>query len=402
MIVLHGRAAAAKQAGAEDDERKAHRQLSMCNLFSLQLFVRLVRASSMFLLVGLATAGVYISMLRWRESQAQQLAARMQAELNSLLSHDLGLGHVFPSVEALGGHVPIFIIHRDRHTMLLRLVESILAVIDARLTPFAIFVHDMQSSNPETLRALSELEAKSLRQPREPPVLVHRDVGVDAALADAIAANPDLVADARVNVVLNRVRQSIDEYLKNHRGVQYYVVTDPDVELAGDMPGDILALLALLLDRFPGTTLAAPGLRIDDLPQSTCRSHLVRLHESPFWAGLAHSIGVDSVRRYFSWPKPVDTTFAMYRRSFSFHRLSLGLRLHHPYVIRHMPWYEPLARSNWTAEMRYYMDHALPITHWTNKLRSSQDADAATLDKIFELELMEKFNVVCDRKLPPY
>lgn len=364
--------------------------------------VSVARASALFLIVLQAGA---IAFLLTRYASTQRVVSRMQAELNDLHLRDLGFGHELPSAEALGGHVPIFVLHRDRHTMLRRLVASLRAVIDTRLTPFVVFVHDMQSSNPETLRALDELQKASAEAatPADLRVIVHRDQTVESALADAIARDPTLGFDARVNIVLNSVRQSIEQYLQTHRGVQYYVVTDPDVELPTGMPGDVLALAALLLERFPTATLVAPGLRTDDLPQSTCRSHLVRFHESGFWEGLPHSIGVGHVRRYFSVPMPVDTTFAMYRRSFPFSRLNWGVRLHHPYVIRHLPWYEPLARANWTAEARYYVDHALPITHWTGKEVAAQpEADAATLDRTFEAELRNKYAITCDRKLPPH
>lgn len=342
-------------------------------------------------LMALLIVGILALLHNLASMRAQLGIAR--AALEAMQAHDLGAYHRLPSGESIG-HVPIFIIHRDRPTLLRALVRS-LRVIDARLTPFAIVIHDMQSSNPEALRTLDELEASGQAPVNHAPrILVERDQFVDAALAEAVAR--DAPVNERISLVLNRVRSTIDKYINSHPDVQYYVVTDPDVVLAPDMPGDVLALSALLLQLRPDLAVVAPALRIDDLPMNLCRSQVIQNHEVQFWHAHAHSIQAHAVRRYFSAPVLVDTTFGMYRSSFSFRRLNGGARLHPPYWVQHEPWYQPLAREDWSAEQRYYVEHALPITAWTQALHGPPGA-ASDLDRQYELALAAEYGLNCSR-----
>lgn len=292
-------------------------------------------------------------------------------------NRDLGTLEM-PSRDALGP-IPIFIIHRDRHSLLCDLIRSMHA-IDRNVTDYSIVVHDMASSNPKSLKTLRQLARGEHAAPAAGvKVSVVFDTGVDEAMAWAVAQN--LSSNDRTSILLNRVKATVDKHLAAHPEVQYYVVSDPDVALAPNTPGDVLALAALLLAARPRLDLVAPGIRTDDLPPHLCRSQLIQNHESGFWHGHAHSVKVNALRRYFSAPAPVDTTFALYRRAFPFRRLNLGARLHTPYVITHTPWYRPLSRSALTDEERYYIDHALPITMWTEAAREAAQREAEALTK---------------------
>jgi hypothetical protein len=140
-----------------------------------------------------------------------------------------------------------------------------------------------------------------------------------------------------------------------------YVVTDCDV--VPDAPDDWLAHLGSVLDRHPEAAKVGLGLRIDDLPTRYLLHSVVCDWERRYWVDRAEP-GV--------WRADVDTTLALYRplgevREFTYER---SLRTDHPYVARHLTWYED--SGNLPDEINFYRKHlgddhhtGASMVHWS-------------------------------------
>jgi GT2 family glycosyltransferase len=126
---------------------------------------------------------------------------------------------------------------------------------------------------------------------------------------------------------------------------RYYVVTDPDLDLA-ETPRDCLGHLRACIERYPEAGKIGLGLRIDDVPpQSPYYAHVNQLEKS-YWNLPLLEGGVR--------PAPVDTTFAIYDKRLLDRYWVCGGRTDHPYTARHLPW-SVVERD---AEFQYYLDHA--------------------------------------------
>lgn len=108
----------------------------------------------------------------------------------------------------------------------------------------------------------------------------------------------------------------------------FYVVTDPDLSMAG-CPTDVLKVLADGLNRFPWATKAGVGLEIEDIPAEYPSRELIRDIEGRYWT--------DRLDAGF-FRAAVDTTFALYRTGDE-PPCAPALRSDRPYVARHLPWY---------------------------------------------------------------
>lgn len=123
----------------------------------------------------------------------------------------------------------------------------------------------------------------------------------------------------------------------------YYVVSDPDLDLSG-VPSDLLPLLQHGLYQHPDYHSCGLSLCIDDIPPD--QRVRVLAGERRFWD---QKIG----RSFFH--AAIDTTFAMYRLG---DRPTYGgrkaLRTAPPYTARHLPWY--LTKDSMTEEDLFYYD----------------------------------------------
>lgn len=139
-------------------------------------------------------------------------------------------------------------------------------------------------------------------------------------------------------------------------GSRRYLVTDPDLVLDDDIPGDWLLRMSDELTATTGLIKVGLGLRLDDLPD-TDLSATVRGWELAFWQ--------DHTPTGQAWRAPVDTTLALYQPLSAVPGFALhpAARLDAPYLARHLPWYGDLD----PAETDHYRTHALPGTsHWIN------------------------------------
>ena len=126
---------------------------------------------------------------------------------------------------------------------------------------------------------------------------------------------------------------------------EQYIVTDPDLDLAG-IPADWLAILAAGLTMYPQVDKCGFGLRLDDLPQST-EGNFIRQHEAKYW---------DEPLGAMFFNAPIDTTFALYRagvQKYSYTAIRSGL----PYAARHVPWYYT-SFDKLPADEQYYFKTA--------------------------------------------
>lgn len=137
-------------------------------------------------------------------------------------------------------------------------------------------------------------------------------------------------------------------------GSEWYIVTDPDLDLA-DVPKDLVDVLLSGFTVMPNAVKVGVSLEIDDLPP--VHSERVRSWEQQFWTRLVGD-------GFFQ--ADIDTTLAIYRAE-TMHATAMTtnqgcLRTVRPYTARHMPWY--LDPKNLSAEETYYFQQANGCTTW--------------------------------------
>ena len=134
-----------------------------------------------------------------------------------------------------------------------------------------------------------------------------------------------------------------------------YVVTDSDVVPADFCPPDLIGALLATLQRWPDAKKVGTALRIDNLPDSYGDVDTVRKWESQFWE---HPVAPGV------FAAPIDTTFALYPPRGEFSNEACNLRLGHPYIAEHTPWYAD--ETALSAEERYYREHtSATFSNWS-------------------------------------
>lgn len=134
-----------------------------------------------------------------------------------------------------------------------------------------------------------------------------------------------------------------------------YVLTDSDVVPASFCPADLIGTLLAHLRRFPDAKKVGPALRIDNLPEHYAEVDTVRKWESQFWERpLAPGL----------FAAPIDTTFALYPARAEFSNEPCNLRLGHPYIVEHTPWYVDEAAPG--EEELHYRAHTSAVhSNWS-------------------------------------
>jgi hypothetical protein len=134
-----------------------------------------------------------------------------------------------------------------------------------------------------------------------------------------------------------------------------YVLTDSDVVPADFCPSDLIGTLLETLQRHPDAKKVGPALRIDNLPDHYGQADTVRKWESQFWEHPVEP-GV--------FAAPIDTTFALYGPRAEFSNEPGNLRLGHPYIVEHTPWYVDEAALS--DEERHYRAHtSTTYSNWS-------------------------------------
>ena len=105
-----------------------------------------------------------------------------------------------------------------------------------------------------------------------------------------------------------------------------YVVTDCDLDLS-TVPSDVFQVMHEELNRADTYTKVGLSLEINDIPDHNPDKPFILSNEGKYW----------NTKEGRGYNAPIDTTFAMYRRS-GWGGYS-AIRLDRPYTARHVPWY---------------------------------------------------------------
>jgi hypothetical protein len=212
--------------------------------------------------------------------------------------------------------IPVFIVNRNRLHALQRLVQWLLGAGTRR-----VVILDNASNYPPLLRWYQALPA---------------------------GANVLLLPDNHGPYVL--WQQGVHRVLDTP-----YVLTDSDVVPASFCPADLIGTLLAQLQRFPDAKKVGPALRIDNLPEHYAEVDTVRKWESQFWE---HPVAPGV------FAAPIDTTFALYPPRAEFSNEPCNLRLGHPYIVEHTPWYVDDGALD--DEERHYRAHTSTVhSNWS-------------------------------------
>lgn len=228
--------------------------------------------------------------------------------------------------------IPIFIIVHDRITVLKKTVKS----FDQIKTPHEIIFHDVSSTYPDCLKYLEEMKNKGYRVYRSEKNHHHT------------------------------VMTSIQHYLAEHPECQYYVLTDPDVEL-DNVNEDILDYYIWLIENYGKHLVVGPMLRIDDIPDYYPRKQLaIKLHTQQFWHKQPIPIEWKGNTCHIQHSL-IDTTFQLVHRDNNQSFPRPGIRCYAPYSARHLDWY--IDPNDMNDDQKYYSSRATQIAHWGRNIK---------------------------------
>ena len=204
------------------------------------------------------------------------------------------------------------------------------------LTDIPVFVCSFNNVT-YTRRILTQLRARGLYN-----LIVVDNASSVAEMQDYLQS----IASTTKVVRLAENRGPRDIYLSQsayQRMPDLFCLTDPDLEFSSDLPGDFLAELAELTERFE---VGKAGFALDISDHTAMRDELFEIGgksyriwdwEEQFWQQeIGATSGGDPVYR-----APIDTTFAVYNKRY-FNRESQfdGVRVAGRYTCRHLPWYK--------------------------------------------------------------
>jgi len=175
-------------------------------------------------------------------------------------------------------------------------------------------------------------------------------------------AQGDLVYHTNTNHHLS-VMNTIRQYLSDNPDIEYYILTDPDIEL-NNAKGNLVETFIYLLNKY-NVYSVGPSLKIDDIPGHYPKKQLVferhiRFHESPRIKENFEDQDFEITRA------AIDTTFQLIRSSCTDEAFPHEhcLRVFEPYDARHLDWY--IDPNNMTDCQKFYSDNATSISHWNN------------------------------------
>ena len=238
--------------------------------------------------------------------------------------------------------IPIFIIVHDRIEVLKKCLASLAQIT----TPYEVILYDSASTY----------------QPC-----------IDFLRAESLKPNTTLVTSAVNNHTL--VMNAVEAYLKSHPQCEYYVLTDPDIELDA-VNGDILEFYKFLCERFEYKFPIGPMLRIDDIPDTyPMKKRVIQSHTRQFWHKTPLKVEYNSASYDYQTCR-IDTTFQLVSRRMKSQRKFCrpGIRTYAPYAARHLDWY--LDPTNMSADQVYYSKHASRVAHWGRNIAAPKTTTA--------------------------
>lgn len=231
-------------------------------------------------------------------------------------------------------YIPIFIIVHNQFEILKQTVASYEKYIK---TPFKIVYHNVATTYEPTLQFLKEQEQLER-------MVYHTSVNNH-----------------------HTVIETINDYYQKHPECEYYVMTDPDIEL-DNVNGDILDIYIHILNSTKAISVG-PMLRIDDIPDYYPRKELaISRHTPQFWD--------PSIQKYQISFKDNQILFILCNTDTTFQLSSFtnipthfphnnSIRVFSPYSARHLDWY--IDPNNLTPCQKYYQDTTTDISHWNKK-----------------------------------
>lgn len=143
--------------------------------------------------------------------------------------------------------------------------------------------------------------------------------------------------------------------LRKYASHRRFIYTDPDLLPVEDCPADAIARMADVLDADKFAVKCGFSIKVDDLPP--CAPPGAAPWEAKYWTAYHE--------RVKAWRAPIDTTFALYRpRAVNLFRYQPAYRLPEPYSVRHLPWYTDPANLN--DEDAHYVAHAdRTVSNWS-------------------------------------
>lgn len=229
--------------------------------------------------------------------------------------------------------IPIFIIVHNQFQILKRSIKS---YVDNIKTPIQIIFHNVCSTYPPTIEFLNEM----------------KEAG-------------HLVYNSEVNNH-HTVMDSVEDFLSKNPDCEYYVITDPDIELT-DVNGDILEYYIYLLNKYKDVCSVGPMLRIDDIPDFYPRKkNVLDGHTKQFWNKPPTQVEWKETTQNIIFCS-TDTTFQLRSRKNLSRKFphDNSIRCYYPYFARHLDWY--LNPDDLTNCQRYYIETTTNISHWANK-----------------------------------
>lgn len=140
----------------------------------------------------------------------------------------------------------------------------------------------------------------------------------------------------------------------------YFVYTDPDLELVDECPDDFLWKMLRNLKSYVKGQKIALSLKIDDIPETYQYKADVIMQEERFSREMEYGMYVADV----------DTTFALYEpyAKGGYVDDMVTYRMPYPIQCRHLPWYEDL--NHLSEEDEWYAQHKLKqIGWWSSKMK---------------------------------
>lgn len=256
--------------------------------------------------------------------------------------------------------IPIFIIVKDRTTVLKQSIESYQNLIKS---PIEIILLDQESTYPGMIDFLEEKKKEGMR------VFHLKNTAPTKANKFPALGGP--------------VRQVCGEM-----NASYYVLTDPDI-MFENIDGDILEFYTYFMETNPGFDAIGPMIVIDNIPDHyPFKSEAIKRH-SPFWeaSGRYAVIGKPKLIKYKKkiiqyQVSPIDTTFALRPTGSIPYYTSNAVRTRKPYTVIHLDWY--INPDDLSEDQQYYIDTSLThkgISHWAGTWMRHPESLAKAVEK---------------------
>ena len=229
--------------------------------------------------------------------------------------------------------IPIFIIVHNQYEILKRSLASFEKYIDH---PKQFVFHNTNSQYQPTLDFLASRKQQG-----------------------------DIVYNTNVNHHLT-VRETIADYLSKHPECEYFILTDPDIELQ-DSPGNIIDVYKYLINKYKVFCVGS-WLRVDDIPESYPKRDEVYRVYKPYYTHDKKIQERFNDTEFSVSVAPIDTTFQLirakgFKASEHFPHDKI-IRVFEPYNARHLDWY--VDPNNMLPGQKFCSENATVISHWNN------------------------------------